>query len=172
MSGEKPLEAGFSAEGYIIDQDCFSSLRYRGMRASVNGCGWMAAYNLRRFLGQDADWDAVRRELEALHRVTRFPGPTTLRAMRLYLGRHLPEVRETRGRRAAVRAAAAASAGIFRYREGREPHYVSFLREGEGVYRFFNVADGLEDCRMSMEAFAAGHLRGAVWVFTVPEAAP
>lgn len=172
MRAEKPLAAGFSAEGYIIDQDCFWAVRYRGMRASLNGCGWMAAYNLRRALGQAADWDEVRRELEALHRIVRFPGPTTLRAMRLYLRRYLPEVTETAGRKAALRAAAASRAGIFRYREGREPHYVSFLREAGGGFRFFNVADGLEDCRMSMEDFAAKHLRGPVRVFTAGEAAP
>ncbi len=169
MRTEKALSAGFSAEGYIIDQDCFASVRYRGMRASVNGCGWMAAYNLRRFLGQDAIWDAVRREMEALHPVRRFPGPTTLRALRLYLGKYLPEVRETAGREAALQAACASRAGIFRYREGREPHYVSFLRLPDGRFRFLNLADGLEDCVLSMEEFAAGHLRGPARAFTARE---
>ena len=72
---------GISADGYITDQDCFSSVRYRGMRADINGCGWIAAYNLRHALGQEADWDDVRQELDAMHTL-RFPGPTLMRIMR------------------------------------------------------------------------------------------
>lgn len=49
----KPIEQGFSADGYITNQDCFHSLRYRTMPADINGCGWIAACNLRRFLGHD-----------------------------------------------------------------------------------------------------------------------
>ena len=43
---KQPAE-GFSPDGYICDQDCFSSVRYRTMRADINGCGWIAAYNIR-----------------------------------------------------------------------------------------------------------------------------
>ena len=43
-------------------------------------------------------------------------------------------------------------------------------RLAEGEYRFFNVADGLEDCRMSMERFGAEHLKGGfVLAFALPE---
>ena len=163
----KPLEQGFSADGYITDQDCFSSLRYRTMPASINGCGWIAAYNLRHFLGQDADYDTVRRELDALHRV-RVPGPTMLPIMQSYLRRHVPGLREAVGREAALALARESRAGIFRYREGRVPHFVSYLRAEEGLFRFFNVDDGLEDCRMSMEQFGAEHCpKGFVMVFCV-----
>ena len=162
MSGAKPLAEGFSAEGYIRDQDCFSSLRYRTMPASVNGCGWIAAYNLRRFLGQTEDWDAVRRELDGLHPV-RLPGPTLLGAMRAYLARYVPGITETAGREEALAAMARSRAGILRYREGWEPHFIFYLRRPEG-FRFFNVADGLEDAVMPLEQFGAEHLRGGLTV--------
>ena len=46
---------------------------------------------------------------------------------------------------------------------------VAYVREG-GEFRFFNVADALEDCRMSMERFGAEHCaQGNVIVFAVPE---
>ena len=44
------------------------------------------------------------------------------------------------------------------------------MRQPDGRFRFFNVADGLEDCVMSMEDFASGHLlRGTVIALTVQE---
>ena len=121
MGTPKPLEDGFTADGYIRDQDCFSGVRYRTMPASINGCGWIAAYNLRHALGQTPDWAQVRRELDEMHRL-RIPGPTLMTVMRAYLSRYVPQVRETAGREEAVAAAADSAAGIFRYREGREPH--------------------------------------------------
>ena len=160
---------GISADGYITDQDCFSSVRYRGMRADINGCGWIAAYNLRHALGQEADWDEVRQEMDAMHTL-RFPGPTLMRIMRNYLAKYVPDYRETAGREEAAQAAEESFAGIFRYQEGHEPHFISFVRRPDGQFRFCNVTDGLEDSVMSMEEFAAGHLlRGTVIALTADE---
>ena len=156
---EKTMAEGYSADGYLIDQDCFTAIRYRTMPVSWNGCGPIALCHLHRALGQEIPLPAVCRELEALHRVN-MPGPTSMRAMRLYLAKHLPACREVQGREEALNAAAASDAGIFRYWEGREPHFISYMRTPEGTFRFFNVADGLEDCRMSMEQFGEEHLRG------------
>ena len=161
------IEEAFSPDGYITDQDAFETLRYRTIPASINGCGPIAAYNLRHFLGQAADWRQIFAEMDAMHRL-RVPGPTLMTVMREYLNAHIPGLRETMGREEALAAAAQSRAGIFRYREKQEPHFVSYLRTEEGDFRFFNMADGLEDCRMSMERFGAEHLRGGtVIVFTV-----
>ena len=160
---------GISADGYITDQDCFSSVRYRGMRADINGCGWIAAYNLRHALGQETDWDEVRQEMDAMHTL-RFPGPTLMRIMRNYLAKYVPDYRETAGREEAAQAAKESFAGIFRYQEGHEPHFISFVRRPDGKFRFFNVTDGMEDSVMSMEDFAAGHLlHGTVIALTADE---
>lgn len=169
MGAPLPLSEGFSSDGFIRDQDCFSSVRYRTMPASINGCGWIAAYNLRRALGEEPDWREICRELDGMHRL-RVPGPTLMVVMRAYLARYVPQAGETVGREEALAAASRSRAGIFRYREGREPHFVAYLRaEGES-FRFFNVADSLEDCRMTMERFGAEHAaQGTVIVFAVPE---
>jgi hypothetical protein len=167
MGAPKPREEAFSPDGYIRDQDGFSDLRYRTIPANINGCGWIAAYNLRRFLGQDVDWTQVMQELDAMH-LQRVPGPTLMRVMRAYLARCIPHIQETFGREDALAAAKESRAGIFRYREGSVPHFVSYIRQEDRSFRFFNVTDGLEDCRMSMEQFGREHLRGgAVIVFTV-----
>ena len=150
---------GLTADGFIADQDFFTDFRYRGMPLSWNGCGPVAVYNLRHFLGQDAPLSQICAELESLHRVN-MPGPTSMRALRLYLTKYLPQARETTGREDALRAAEVSAAGVFRYWEGREPHFVMYMRCPEGDFRFFNVADGLEDCRMTMAQFGAEHLLG------------
>ena len=159
----------FSADGYITDQDAFESLRYRTIPASHNGCGPIAAYNLLHFLGIGTPWQDVFAEMDGMHRL-RVPGPTLMVVMRAYLDRHVPGIRETAGREEALEAARHSLAGIVRYREKMEPHFISYLRVAEGDFRFFNVADGLEDCRMSMEQFGKEHCpRGTVIVFTIPD---
>ena len=164
---KKPSE-GISSDGYITDQDCFSSVRYRTMAADINGCGFIAAYNLQHALGQDVKWEEVRAELDAMHTL-RIPGPTLMRVMREYLNKYVPGWIETIGCEEAISAASASRAGIFRYQEGHEPHFVSYVRQEDGSFRFFNVADGLEDFTAPMEKFGKEHfLKGTVIALTVP----
>ncbi len=167
MVGNKTLEMGFSQDGYIIDQDCFFGVHYRTIPANLNGCGWIAAYNLRKFLGHDVTYDEVRQELDNMH-FLRMPGPTLMCVMRKYLRRYVPHYRETVGREQAQAAAMESRAGIFRYREGEEPHFVSFVRQEDGLFRFFNMADDFEDCVMPMEQFIHEHCApGTVIALTV-----
>lgn len=158
----------WSADGYIIDQDGLEGYEYRTINASRNGCGPVAAYNILHGLGRDAEFSAVIEELDGLHRMHR-PGPTAMNAMRAYLARHLPEMREHTGRDEALEASRKSRAGILRYTEERIPHFVSFLRQEGGGYRFFNVNEGLEDYVCSMEMFFELHVgaRQYVSVFTM-----
>ncbi len=162
MAAPKPLSDGFAPDGYITDQDCFSSVRYRTMPASINGCGWIAAFDLLHFLSGEEDWDSVRRALDEGHRI-RMPGPTMLPVMRSYLLSQIPELQEVRGREAALAEASRSRAGIFRYREEKTPHFVFYCRRENG-FRFMNVADGLEDAVMPMEKFGEEHLKGGLVV--------
>jgi hypothetical protein len=167
LSDRKPLSAGFSEDGYIIDQDCFHEYRYRTMRADINSCGWIAAYNLRHFLGQDAEWDDVRQEMEGMH-VLNIPGPTHMRVMRQYLNKYISGVMISYGKEQALEAAKTSAAGIFRYREENIPHFISYTRAEGGKFRFFNVTENKEDILMPMEQFGREHLlNGRVIVLTV-----
>ena len=173
MNDRKNLrpEDGISPDGYITDQDCFSSVRYRTITADWNGCGWVAAYNLRHFLGHAVGWDEVRAEMDAMHTL-RVPGPTLMRVMRGYLGRYVPGYRETAGREEALAAAEESLAGIFRYREGDTPHFICYIRQPDGQFRFFNVDDEIEDAVMPMAEFGRGHFRrGHVIALTIPKEA-
>ena len=167
LSDSKPFSAGFSEDGYIVDQECFHEYRYRTMRADINSCGWIAAYNIRHFLGQNAAWNDVRQEMEKMH-VLNIPGPTHMRVMRQYLNKYVPGVREIYGKEQALAAAEASEAGIFRYREENIPHFISYIRCGDEQFRFFNVTDDREDATMTMEQFGREHLlQGRVIVLTV-----
>ena len=65
---------GFSADGYIMDQDMLTDYEYRTIRADINGCGPVAVFNLCHALGRDVDFAELLREMDGLHAVHR-PGP-------------------------------------------------------------------------------------------------
>ena len=146
---------GFSRDGYITDQNALKDYRYRGMSSDVNGCGWVAAFNMRRALGQSAEFDDVRREMNAMFPL-QIPGPTPMRKLRRYLKRYIP-FRVVRGKRRALAAAEKSRCGILRYWEGRSPHFIAFLRLPDGRYRFLNVSDGREDIVSPMDRFFEKH---------------
>ncbi len=148
---------GFSSDGYIIDQNYFDEYEYRTMSASINGCGWIAAYNIRHFLGHSVRFETVMNEMDHMHSL-RIPGPTTMPVMRAYVRKYIPDMTEHIGRDAAFEAARTSRAGILRYTEDNVPHFISFIRSGE-AYRFFNVNDGLEDYVSSMDMFFANHVQ-------------
>ena len=147
---------GFSDDGYIIDQDYFDEYEYRTMTANINGCGWIAAYNIRHFLGHNVSFQTVMNEMDYMHAL-RIPGPTTMPVMRAYLRKYIPAMTEHIGRDAACQAALDCRAGILRYTEDGVPHFISFIRQGE-AFRFFNVNDGLDDYVSSMEMFFSTHV--------------
>ena len=148
---------GFSSDGYIIDQDYFDEYEYRTMQASINGCGWIAAYNIRHFLGHSVSFQAVMNEMDYMHSL-RIPGPTTMPVMRAYLKKYIPHMHEHVGREAALEAAKASRAGILRYTEAGIPHFISYIPAADGASRFFNVNDGLEDYVSSMDMFFKTHV--------------
>ena len=166
MTGSFGSAEGFSADGYIIDQDYFAAYPYRTMPSSVNGCGWIAAYDLRRALGQAVDFNDVRAELDAMIR-PRVPGPTPTAVLRRYLERYA-SLRFVSGREAVLSAACASRAGILRYREEGVPHFVAYTALPDGRFRFFNVADGLEDFAAPMEEFIRTRCGRAVRALTAP----
>lgn len=146
------MQKGFSSDGFITDQDYFGDYPYRAMTSDINGCGWMAAYDLRRALGQDVEFDDVRRQMDAMF-LLRIPGPTTMAVMLRYLRLYIDDFSLVRGRAAVLSAAPRARAGILRYTESGIPHFAAFVNVSGDVFRFFNVADGLEDCRFHMAEF-------------------
>lgn len=157
---QKPPEtAGWTSDGYIKNQDCFSAHTYRTIPASENCCGPVAVFNLRRHEGHDVRFPDVLAEMDGLH-LLHVPGPTLMYVMRGYLRRHLPGWREVHGRSGALAAAERSRMGVIRYHEQHVPHFVGYYRVDGASFRFLNVCDGQEDVVMPMADFGAGHLRG------------
>ena len=157
---------GFSADGYIVDQNSFSDYRYREMSSDVNGCGWIAAYNFLRAAGRDEAFEAVLRDMDAMIRL-RIPGPTPMRVMRRYLTAR-SDARFAAGKARSLTAAERSRAGVLRYWEGKVPHFITFIRQPDGRYRFLNVSDGHEDFLMPMQEFFKTHcLHGFIRVLTI-----
>ena len=150
---------GWTADGYIKDQDCLFRYTYRTIPASGNGCGPVAAFDLRHFAGHDVQFSDVLAEMDGTH-LLRVPGPTFLYVMRKYLRKYLPGWREVHGRDACLAAAEKSRMGVFRYHEQKVPHFVAYYRVGDGAFRFFNVCDGAEDAVFAMADFGAEHFIG------------
>ncbi len=152
-------DGGWTVDGYIKDQDHFYHRIYRASPASGNGCGPVAAFDLRYHAGQDVRFSDVLEEMSAMH-PRNVPGPTTMRVMRAYFDRYLPGWREVHGRDAALAAAEKSRMGVLRYHEETVPHFIPYFRAEGDHFRFFNVSDGQEDFTATWDEFAAGHLRG------------
>lgn len=148
---------GFSKDNYIIDQDYFSNYLYRTIPSSRNGCGWIAAYNMHHYLNHKKSFTEVLKEMDEMHKL-RVPGPTTMNNMRDYLKKHFNNVIETVGIVDTLSKAKECNCGILRYNENGMPHFISFIR-AEKMYRFFNVADGLEDFTEDMDIFFNNHVQ-------------
>ena len=162
------MREGFTEDGYICDQEKLTDYPYRTTTSNYNGCGWIACFNVLKYLGRAPEAADVCSTMDHMHRL-RFPGPTTMRVVRKYLGSQGVSFTEVRGRKACAAAAEIAQAGIFMYFEERIPHYVAFVSTGDGRFRCFNVNDDMWDFESGMGDFAAKHFRGGiVHLFAVP----
>jgi len=159
------MEQGFTHDGYILDQDCFPHLLYRGCTSNINGCGWIAAYNFLHALGFGIDFQTVHRDMDNYF-PAKIPGPTPVKILRRYL-RRWGRYPLTPGKRRSLAAAAQSRAGILRYWEEKIPHFVAFVRTDGELFRFFNVCDGGEELTLSMAEFFRTHcVHGFVRVIT------
>lgn len=156
---------GYSADNYIIDQDYFGDYTYRTIKVSRNGCGPIAVYNILKYLGREKPLAEIVDEMDSMYSV-KIPGPTTMKVMRQYIKKYLPEMNESYGRKNCFNSMRKSVCGIIRYTESGIPHFVSYFRDGDDL-RFFNVETGFEDYRTSAETFFERVLPGYTALFSV-----
>ena len=150
-------ERAMTADGYIKDQDYTDDIPYGYWPSSFNGCGWIAVFNYMHGMGMPDTPEEVYAEMLRIlpyegRRGTPFPTMAEF-----FRKRGIPASRHY-GQKGLLRKADKVPAGIVRYVECGEPHYVAFVRTGEGRYRFFNSADGMEDIETDMEHFVEEHV--------------
>lgn len=146
-----PQEA-FSEDGYIADQDLCGGVRYGAWRSDRNGCGWIATYNLLRALDREKPVEEIVR---ALLRRSLFKGFLGTRTIAIYwylksLGIK-PDV--AMGRKKVTAQCKTRQRGILFYRHKDGWHFVCFLPEADGRFRFINAWTGRQDPIRHMDAF-------------------
>lgn len=146
------IRAAYSPDGYIVDQARVTDVRYGCRASSRNGCGWIAAYNFLRSMGDPVPYDEIVRAL-ARHSLFRGLLGTSPLRVRRYLLRRGYEVQSVLGRKKAAEAAGCARAGILVYRHGGGWHFAAFERRGNGLLRFYNAIAGACAHDRAMEAF-------------------
>jgi len=128
----------FSEDGYIVRQKYAGGFPYGAFGSDLNGCGWIAVYNLLHVFDASITPEQVHREMNEKLSYRGMRG-TPMSLMRKTLAAHGLVFSLGRGREAALRLGTASRGGILRYWEGMEPHFVCYLRLSGDTYRFLNV---------------------------------
>lgn len=150
-------ERAFSSDGYIIDQSRFRDIKYGVYPSSVNGCGWMAAFNILHSLsGEETPEDVFEGVLSILPYQGSMGTPTA--TMLEYLRSRGLTVHVIRGKNNILAETDSLERGILRYREILGDHYVAFIREDDLRFRFFNAEEGREKHLLPLDIFFAKYI--------------
>ena len=145
-----------SKDDYIIAQYAMSAYPYGNVTSNYNGCGWIAAYNLVHGLGLSFTYKEV---YEDMIRILPYKGMagTPTRTLHKYLTIKEITFTKTRGKKSVLECSKNCRAGVIRYMEGFEPHYVAFIKVNEDKFRYLNIKEGKEDIIMTMKEFLKTH---------------
>ncbi len=157
---DQPVKTPFSKDGYIIDQARVTDIRYGALTSDINGCGWIAAYNFLKRMGQTVDGKTIADELI---RYTLFRGlvGTDLFRLRRYIRRHGYRMPIQWHWNKKARLPEGTSAGVIWYCHKDGFHFVTFYaddaiapkEDGEARFRFLNGHAGKESHIDTMRGF-------------------
>lgn len=154
-----PLPAGaFSNEGFIINQDAAEAYPYGAFSSDINGCGWIACFNLLHALGRAELYQDVYQEMNAILTYKGMMG-TPMPVMRRYLTAKKLNFQIFSGRTKALKQASRSNFGIIRYFEGKELHFVTYQRQSAQLFRFFNAVYSEAKHDLTMDDFFRHHCR-------------
>lgn len=147
-----------SRDGYIINQEHTGDIPYGRLSSDINGCGWMAAFNFFKAAGRPRPAMEIKKELEAgsTFHGSLGTGPCRLRR---YIEKNGYLLRTAATPADALLLARSARVGCLFYIDGREPHFVTFVRQEDGQFRFFNAIPGEEQHIVSMPDFFQRYVR-------------
>lgn len=157
---DQPIKTPYANDGYIIDQARLTNIRYGALTSDINGCGWIAAFNFLKRMGQQVEEKAIADEL-IRHTLFRGFAGTDLFRLRRFFKRHgyrMP-IRWNWNKKA--RLPEATSAGVIWYCHKDGFHFVTFYADdalapkadGEVRFRFLNGHAGKESHIDSMRGF-------------------
>ena len=154
----------YSADGYIVDQARLTTVKYGVMTSDINGCGWIAAFNLLKHFEQEHEEQALANEL-IRHSIFRGLMGTDLFRLRRFVKRHgyrMPIVFRWNKK---ARLPEGTSAGIIYYCHKDGFHFVTFYADeslppddqGEARFRFLNGIGGKGNHFDTMQNFLTTH---------------
>lgn len=137
-------ETALSRDGYIINQNNIDNIPYGSYTSNYNGCGWMACYNLCKYLEVDFKASNVIRFLEKYLWCNGAWG-TNIIGVRKFMQSLGLNVKTLVGKKAITKYAP--KFGILFYFHGKGCHYVFFYKYDTSKYRFLNVSKRDYDLR-------------------------
>lgn len=145
------LANAYSQDGFIIRQGRINDLKYGRYPSSKNGCGWIAAFNIQKLLGNEQPPEKIAGELS---RTLIFGGKfgTMLVALLRYLSKKGIRYSVYFTKKQAIIHSRDVRCGILLCRYGRYGHYISFENNG-GRFRFFNSTVGSRAGIETLEAY-------------------
>lgn len=147
-----------SKDGYIIDQRYTKEITYGNLSSKINGCGWIAAYNFLHAIGTDVSCEDVCRQMSEHLTMRGFFGTPVKVVMKYMAGRGIA-IRKINGKRRALESCLRVNVGMLRYVEGKEPHFIAFVKINADTFRFFNSVEGEERHVSTMEDFFEDHAK-------------
>ena len=127
-------ERAFSNDGYITDQRLTGGMMYGHFDSPTNGCGWIAVYNLYRYLSRGLTPEEVMEGMRAILPLRGIFGTPVRTELEYLKGGYAGAFRVT-GKKKALEALRGRDCGIIRYIAVYEPHYVAFYRLGGDSFR-------------------------------------
>lgn len=131
------LKDSFSSDGCIVRLSQITDVKYGRYPSAKNGCGWIAAYNLLRLSGREADPRAVARSLE---KTLLFGGRlgTSFAPLAVYVAAKGLRPMLCFTRRTTKARAERSCCGILLCRAKKYAHYVAYSNDG-GRFTFYNT---------------------------------
>lgn len=130
-------ETALSKDGYIINQNNTDNIPYGNNISNYNGCGWIACYNLCKYLKKDMNASEIINFLEN-YLWRKGSWGTNLNGVRKFMQSLGLNVKTLVGKKAIAKCAP--RFGIIFYFHGKGCHYVFFYKYDALKYRFLNIS--------------------------------
>jgi hypothetical protein len=129
-------ETALSRDGYIVDQNNTDNITYGKYTSNRNGCGWIACYNLCKYLGKEFNAANIINFLEKYLWRKGLWG-TSLTGVYKFMKSIGLQVKARIGKKSIIKSAS--KFGIVFYLHDGGCHYVFFYKYDSSNYRFLNV---------------------------------
>lgn len=131
-------ESALSKDGYIINQNNTDNIPYGNYISNYNGCGWIACYNLCKYLGKEFKAVDIINFLEN-HLLRDGLWGTSLIGVYKFMKALGLQVKTRIGKKSIVKNAP--NFGVLFYLHNSGCHYVFFYKYNDLYYRFLNVSN-------------------------------